>query len=80
MSQDKTTKMRWGWNGDMCAVWGRAIILGKTRREKEATARLFSSAPEMRAELLRLRRWAERLGYVDTAERITKVLGEASGD
>lgn len=32
----------WGWNGDQCAVWGDAIIIGGTRDEKEAKARLIA--------------------------------------
>lgn len=49
------TTDRWGWNGDMCAVWGEAIVLGETRQEKEARAQLFVRAPGLLTENERLR-------------------------
>ena len=39
----QTTDRLWGWNGDMCAVWGVAIVLGDSREEKEARARLIAA-------------------------------------
>ena len=37
-------KSGWGWNGDMCAVWGVAIVLGETREDKERHARIIAAA------------------------------------
>lgn len=42
MSDSKTTE-GWGWNGDLCAVWGQAIVLGETRAEKERRAALIAT-------------------------------------
>lgn len=38
------TTEEWGWNGDMCAVWGVAIVLGDSREEKERRARIIANA------------------------------------
>lgn len=45
--QQTTTRYQhdgWGWNGDLCAVWGQAIVLGETREEKEARAKRFAAS------------------------------------
>jgi hypothetical protein len=44
MSNKSQTKAAWGWNGDMCAVWGVAIVLGDSRKEKERRARVIAAA------------------------------------
>lgn len=43
---------KWGWNGDQCAVWGDAIIIGGTRDEKETKARLFAASYDLLALLV----------------------------
>jgi hypothetical protein len=47
MSEPTKTTALWGWNDDMCAVWGDAIVIGKTRSEKEKKARLLAAAPAL---------------------------------
>jgi hypothetical protein len=39
-----TTTAAWGWNGDTCAVWGDAIVLGQTKAEKEDKARRIAAS------------------------------------
>jgi hypothetical protein len=44
---DHKREWTWGWNGDICAVWAHAIVLGETRAEKEKKATLIAAAPDM---------------------------------
>ena len=63
-------KLSWGWNGDTCAVWGLAIVLGsmetteRTKAKQEANAALIVAAvnalPALCAEVEALRKDAER--------------------
>jgi hypothetical protein len=43
---DHKREWTWGWNGDICAVWAHAIVLGETRAEKEKKATLIAAAPD----------------------------------
>lgn len=43
----------WGWNGDVCAVWGICTVFGD-RAEKEKRATLIAAAPELLAALKKL--------------------------
>jgi hypothetical protein len=52
-TETQTAQAGWGWNGDMCAVWGEAIVIGESREEKEERARLFAAAPDLLASAMK---------------------------
>jgi hypothetical protein len=74
----------WGWNGDVCAVWGVATVLGggstlaETRLAKEEHARLIAAAPDLLEALTVLERVATDMGIRTDAARaaIAKATGE----
>lgn len=78
----RNTPWSWGWNGDVCAVWGVAIVVvgdgnskAADRKAREEHARLLSAAPELLEALQEL-----RYACTDKAERmadaaIAKALG-----
>ena len=67
-------KLSWGWNGDTCAVWGFAIVLGsmetteRTKAKREANAALIVAAvnalPALCAEVEASKADAERYRWM----------------
>jgi len=79
MNESQTAPARWGWNGDMCAVWGEAILIGETRKVKEERARLFAAAPDLLAAAIKALNECCDLIETDAGRALISAISKAKG-